>query len=52
MGSRVQLVQALNEGAEAARQGKSVTACPYPAKDLRRSAWVRGYARNKPLPGQ
>ncbi|MEU6649506.1 Rmf/CrpP fold protein [Streptomyces sp. NPDC046900] len=52
MGPREQLVKALNEGAAAARQGASVTTCPYPAGDLRRSAWVRAYAKNRPLPAE
>lgn len=50
MGPREQLVRALTEGADAARQGARVTACPYAAGDLRRSAWIRGYAKNRQLP--
>ncbi|WP_315986610.1 Rmf/CrpP fold protein [Streptomyces sp. MS191] len=52
MGPREQLVTALNEGAEAGRRGKQPTACPYGAGDLRRSAWLRGYAKNRRLPGE
>lgn len=52
MGPREQLVRALTEGAEAGRRGDRPTACPYAAGDLRRSAWIRGYAQNRPLPGE
>ena len=50
--SRAELVRALTEGAEAGRARQSVTVCPYPAGDLPRSAWVRGYAKARPLPGE
>jgi ribosome modulation factor len=50
MGPREQLVRALNEGAQAGREGARPTACPYARDDLRRSAWIRGYAKNRPLP--
>lgn len=49
MGGREALVQALDEGAEAGREKAAVTSCPYPAGDLRRSAWVRGYAKTRQL---
>ncbi|MEU2111830.1 MULTISPECIES: Rmf/CrpP fold protein [Streptomyces] len=52
MGPREQVVKALNEGAEAGRRGDRPNACPYPSGDLRRSAWLRGYAKNRPLPGE
>lgn len=52
VGPREQVVKALNEGAEAGRRGAAPTACPYPAGDLRRSAWIRGYAKTKPTPGE
>jgi ribosome modulation factor len=48
-GSRGDLVRAINAGAEAGRNGDPVTACPFPAGDLRRSAWVNGYAKARPL---
>ncbi|MFC9682719.1 Rmf/CrpP fold protein [Streptomyces sp. NPDC056948] len=51
MGEREALVRALDEGAEAGREGVSVTSCPYPAGDLRRSAWVRGYSKTRQFPG-
>ncbi|MEV5944386.1 Rmf/CrpP fold protein [Streptomyces sp. NPDC051994] len=47
---RGDLVRALQAGQEAGRAGDRVTACPYPSGDLRRSAWVRGYASTRPLP--
>ncbi|MFI9824423.1 Rmf/CrpP fold protein [Streptomyces sp. NPDC052013] len=50
MAGREELVRALDEGAAAGREGASVASCPYPAGDLRRSAWVRGYAKARPLP--
>ncbi|WP_399088010.1 Rmf/CrpP fold protein [Streptomyces sp. BBFR2] len=49
MGTRGDLVRALNAGADAGRSGDPVTACPYPSGDLRRSAWVRGYAKTARL---
>jgi len=50
VGEREALVRALGEGAAAGREGARVTSCPYPAGDLRRSAWLRGYAKARPLP--
>jgi ribosome modulation factor len=52
MGPREQLVKALTEGAEAGRRGARLSSCPYPAGDLRRSAWIRGYAKRKSLPNE
>ncbi|MFD9863477.1 Rmf/CrpP fold protein [Streptomyces alboflavus] len=51
MGPRQQLVRAINEGQQAGRDRQPVTVCPYPAGDLCRSAWVRGYAQTRPLAG-
>ncbi|MFI6055511.1 Rmf/CrpP fold protein [Streptomyces violascens] len=50
--SRGDLIRALHAGQEAGRAGDRVTACPYPSGDLRRSAWVRGYAAARPLPDE
>ncbi|MER7346407.1 Rmf/CrpP fold protein [Streptomyces aurantiacus] len=47
MGPRQQLVHAINEGQQAGRDRQPVTACPYPASDLRRPAWVRGYTAGR-----
>lgn len=52
MGSREDLARALREGADAGRNRAPVTSCPYPAGDLLRSAWLRGYAKTRPLPGE
>ncbi|MEV0438952.1 Rmf/CrpP fold protein [Streptomyces spectabilis] len=47
MGPRQQLVRAITEGQQAGRDRQPVTACPYAADDLRRSAWVRGYTAGR-----
>ncbi|MFD7103106.1 MULTISPECIES: Rmf/CrpP fold protein [Streptomyces] len=52
MGSRGDLVRAMNAGREAGVNRAPVTSCPFPAGDLRRSAWVRGYAAGRPLPDE
>ncbi|MEU2179712.1 Rmf/CrpP fold protein [Streptomyces thermolilacinus] len=52
VGSRGELARAINAGAEAGRHGDPVTSCPFPAGDLRRSAWLRGYAGARPLPDE
>ncbi|MGK3093773.1 Rmf/CrpP fold protein [Streptomyces sp. WAC01490] len=49
MGTREDITQAVSEGAEAGRRGDPPTACPYPRTSLLRGAWVRGYARARPL---
>ncbi|MDT3395586.1 Rmf/CrpP fold protein [Streptomyces sp. B1866] len=50
--TRVELLRALNAGRDAGLARRPVTDCPYPSGDLRRSAWVRGYAKGRPLPGE
>ncbi|WP_435196938.1 Rmf/CrpP fold protein [Streptomyces sioyaensis] len=45
--ARAQLVRAINEGQQAGIDRQRVTACPYPAGDLLRSAWVRGYTAGR-----
>jgi ribosome modulation factor len=50
--TRGELVRALNAGAQAGRDGTPVTSCPYPRGDLLRSAWVRGFAKTRPLPDE
>ncbi|MGD3112545.1 Rmf/CrpP fold protein [Streptomyces sp. YGL11-2] len=47
MGPRQQLVRAIHEGQQAGLDRQRVTVCPYPAGDLRRSAWVRGYTAGR-----
>lgn len=49
MGAREDITRAVGEGAEAGRRGDPPTACPYPRTSLLRGAWVRGYARARPL---
>lgn len=49
MGTREDIARALSEGAEAGRRGDPPTVCPYPRTSLLRGAWVRGYARARPL---
>jgi ribosome modulation factor len=52
MGTRQEIVDAMNAGREAGRRGDRVTTCPYPATSLLRRAWFRGYAQAKPASGQ
>ncbi|MFF7234409.1 Rmf/CrpP fold protein [Streptomyces sioyaensis] len=52
MGPRESITQALTEGAAAGRAGKPATDCPYPRTSLLRTAWIRGYARARPLSTQ
>ncbi|WP_329148271.1 Rmf/CrpP fold protein [Streptomyces sp. NBC_01456] len=47
MEARAQLVRAITEGQQAGIGRQRVTVCPYPAGDLRRSAWVRGYTAGR-----
>ncbi|NEC29581.1 hypothetical protein G3I20_24085 [Streptomyces sp. SID8111] len=48
MGTREDIARAMQEGAEAGRRGDPPTVCPY--RDLRRTAWIRGYASTAPSP--
>ncbi|MFB7461708.1 Rmf/CrpP fold protein [Streptomyces sp. NPDC056188] len=48
MGAREDIARAVQEGAEAGRRGDPPTTCPYPATDLLRTAWIRGYAQTAP----
>ncbi|MFE1773752.1 Rmf/CrpP fold protein [Streptomyces sp. NPDC059008] len=50
--TRESLTRALNEGAEAGRAGHPPTACPYPVDTAAWAAWVRGYAKQAPLPDE
>ncbi|MFI8817464.1 MULTISPECIES: Rmf/CrpP fold protein [unclassified Streptomyces] len=49
MGTREDIARAVSEGAEAGRRGDPPTVCPYPRTSLLSGAWVRGYARARPL---
>ncbi|MFD7508129.1 Rmf/CrpP fold protein [Streptomyces sp. NPDC059853] len=48
MNTRQQLAEAINAGRAAAEEGAHVRTCPHPAGDLRRTAWIRGYAAAPP----
>lgn len=52
MGTRQDIVEAVNAGREAGRRGDRVTTCPYPATSILRQAWIRGYAQERPAAGQ
>ncbi|MCX5161878.1 hypothetical protein OOK39_21825 [Streptomyces sp. NBC_00264] len=52
MGTRENIAQAIAAGAEAGARGDRPTACPYGAESLLRTAWIRGYARARPLAEQ
>ncbi|GHA20448.1 Rmf/CrpP fold protein [Streptomyces echinoruber] len=47
MARRAEITAAVLAGREAGSRGDPVTACPYPATDLRRRAWVSGYAQTR-----
>ncbi|MER7691561.1 Rmf/CrpP fold protein [Streptomyces sp. NPDC097610] len=49
MGAREDVVKATQEGAAAGQQGEPATVCPYPATSILRTAWIRGYARARPV---
>lgn len=48
-GTREQITRAHSEGAAAGKAGEQPTACPYPRTSILRSAWIRGYARARPI---
>lgn len=50
MGAREDIARAVAEGNAAGKRGDRPTVCPYGRDDLLRTAWVRGYARARPLP--
>lgn len=52
MGTRAQIVEAVQAGREAGRRGDHVTACPHPRTSILRRAWVRGYAEERPATEQ
>jgi ribosome modulation factor len=49
--SRAEIARAITAGNAAGKAKQPVTQCPYPHGSLLRSAWVRGYARARPLSG-
>ena len=48
-GTREQITKATTEGKAAAEAGEQPTACPYPRTSILRGAWVRGFARARPI---
>lgn len=49
MGAREDITRAITQGIAAGKGGFPVTTCPYGRTNLLRSAWIRGYARARPL---
>ncbi|MET9253757.1 Rmf/CrpP fold protein [Streptomyces sp. NPDC003717] len=49
MATREDIVRAFIRGAEAGRRGDDVTTCPHAADSLLRTAWIKGYARARPV---
>ncbi|MGW4963546.1 Rmf/CrpP fold protein [Nonomuraea sp. NPDC004186] len=52
MGTREDNTKAVTAGREAGRRGDPPTVCPYPGTSTLRTAWIRGYAEQRPLPRQ
>ncbi|MGW1760992.1 Rmf/CrpP fold protein [Streptomyces mirabilis] len=48
MGTREDIVRAITEGAEAGRRGDDVRTCPYALDSLLCTAWIKGYAGERP----
>ncbi|MFD8948986.1 Rmf/CrpP fold protein [Streptomyces xanthophaeus] len=44
MGTRAQIVEANQQGAEAGRRGDPPTVCPYGRESFLQVAWIKGYA--------
>ncbi|MFF5495759.1 Rmf/CrpP fold protein [Streptomyces aquilus] len=44
MGTREQIVEAIERGKTAGETGEEPTACPYPVDSILMRAWVKGYA--------
>ncbi|MER6196758.1 Rmf/CrpP fold protein [Streptomyces sp. NPDC001586] len=44
MGTRAQIVEAHQKGADAGRAGDPPTACPYGRDSILQTAWIKGYA--------
>ncbi|MFE3586789.1 Rmf/CrpP fold protein [Streptomyces niveus] len=49
MGAREEITEAIIKGREAGEAGEKPTACPYPRDSILRTAWVKGYARTRPI---
>ncbi|MFD3572811.1 Rmf/CrpP fold protein [Streptomyces sp. NPDC058644] len=48
MGTREDIVKAVAAGRDAGRRGDEPTTCPYPSTSTLRTAWIRGYAEQRP----
>lgn len=48
MGTREDIVRAVRQGIEAGRRGDDPRTCPYPGTSLLRTAWIKGYASERP----
>jgi ribosome modulation factor len=46
---RATMTQAIADGNAAGLAGAHVTTCPHPRGSLLRAAWVKGYARARPV---
>jgi ribosome modulation factor len=47
--AREDIARAIAEGNAAGKRGDLVKTCPYPRESLLRPAWIRGYARARPV---
>ncbi|MGD6762052.1 Rmf/CrpP fold protein [Streptomyces sp. BH097] len=52
MGAREEITKAVTAGREAGDRGDPPTVCPYPASSILRTAWIKGYAEQRPLSAQ
>ncbi|MFF4523444.1 Rmf/CrpP fold protein [Streptomyces bluensis] len=52
MGTREDIVKAVETGREAGRNGDPPSVCPYPSTSTLRTAWIRGYAETRPVSSQ
>ncbi|GGR80903.1 hypothetical protein GCM10010252_19270 [Streptomyces aureoverticillatus] len=50
MGARGDIIRATVSGRQAGQGGEPVSACPYPATSLLRTAWIKAYAETRPVP--
>ncbi|MEV7991569.1 Rmf/CrpP fold protein [Streptomyces sp. NPDC086077] len=50
MGARGDIIRAVVAGRRAGRNDEPVTACPYPASSLLRTAWIKGHTETRPAP--
>ncbi|MFZ3471457.1 Rmf/CrpP fold protein [Streptomyces sp. 2.9] len=52
MGTRAQIVEAIQKGTEAGQSGAPPTACPYGRDEILRTAWIKGYAAGRRQSGR